>query len=113
MNKEQKREQAFRALQKAKSRRAQRSQLRAHIEAGEFTAADILTNVPDVLKDITLGDFLTWLPGIERKRAVKIIRKARVQVSVWYPLGQLTERNVAALVPAIAHYQPTKYPEVA
>lgn len=91
------------ALRRANEVRLARAEIRRKINVGELTAIDVLDEVPAEVAKVLIGDFLTWLPGIGRHRALKILsdHDHRPIVGAGVPLGSLsltTRRRLAASI---------------
>jgi len=75
-------EQRMLALRKANAVRARRSRVKRDIASGRVSLAELLTDVPDYLATVTVGEALTWLPGVGRAKAATICRDAQVRPSL-------------------------------
>lgn len=98
--------QSMQALQRANEVRLKQADLRRQVKAGEVNPRDLLIEVPDVLRRVKIGVFLTWCPRIGDQRASEILRSNPMHpIGPSLQLGQLGERTrhrLARALPATA-----------
>lgn len=83
--------QCMTALQRAHAVRMARAEIRRQLLEREITAVDVLDDVPDTMASLPVGEFLTWIPGVGKHRAGKLLSdKDGKIVGENVPLGVLS-----------------------
>lgn len=93
------------ALQKANAVRYARADYKRELKAGERTAKDLLLDPPDLALDVPVHEVLTWLPGIKRTRALRIL--SGLVYAEGMTLGRLGPATRQRIYERIQHHQPT------
>lgn len=93
------------ALERANEVRLARAQIKRDLKAGKLTVEAVLSDPPEVVKGVSLATFLTWLPGIKRERASRIM--SGLVYSETLIVGRIGEATRLRVLARIAHYQPT------
>lgn len=79
------------ALGRANEVRYEHARIKQQLKSGELDPRDILADVPDVLRKVKVGDFLTWLPRVGRHKMRELLRDERgVIAGETIPLGRLS-----------------------
>lgn len=95
-------QQCFLALERANEVRAQRSRIKRDLKTGALDPRDLLLGeVPEVLRRLAIGEFLTWCPRVGRLKATAIMRGV---VGPSIPLGRIsliTRTRVAERLPRL------------
>lgn len=94
------------ALEKANEVRFKRADIKRDLKAGRTTLEHLLTDPPEVILDVPVHELLTWLPGIKRKRALRIL--GGIVYSEAMTVGRLGEATRRKVVEKVAHHQPTR-----
>lgn len=92
------------ALQKANQVRSERAHIRKSIASGEVHYADVLMDPPEIIKAVTVHNWLQWISGISKKRSIVIRRTLMMSETV--TVGSLSEGSRERLLGAIRHYKP-------
>lgn len=93
------------ALDKGNSVRMERAEYKRELRAGKHTARSLLLDPPEVAHDVSVWEVLTWLPGIKRKRALRILNG--IVFSEGMTLGRLSLKTRMRIYERVEHYQPT------
>lgn len=96
-----------RALQRANAVRLARADLKKDIRRGLFTLPQLLDDPPPQLHGVPVVEFLTWLPGIGRKRALRIVKGLILTESL--TVDNVSPATRVRLVRRVQHYQPTRH----
>jgi DNA mismatch repair protein MutH len=85
-------EQCMAALARANEVRVEHSRIKQQLKSGELDPREVLRDVPDVLRKVKVGDFLTWLPRVGRHKAKLLLRddQGRTIAGETIPLGRLS-----------------------
>lgn len=93
------------ALDKGNSVRMKRAEYKRELRAGKHTAQSLLLDPPGIALDVSVWEVLTWLPGIKRKRALRIL--SGIVFSDGMTLGRLSLKTRMRIYERVKHYQPT------
>jgi hypothetical protein len=102
--------QPMQALERANEKRIEVSKLKQRVRSGEVSAAEVITDPPELLRTptrarsrpFTVAEVLSWQTGWGRKRAERFVRRQLVGISPYLPLHHLTDsrrRLVASKLP--------------
>jgi hypothetical protein len=97
------------ALERANEKRIEVSKLKQRVRSGELSAAEVITDPPEILRTptrarsrpFTVAEVLSWQAGWGRKRAERFVRR-QLGISPFVPLHHLTRerrRLVASKLP--------------
>lgn len=93
------------ALDKGNQIRYARADYKRDMKAGRKTSADLLLEPPELALDVKVVDVLTWIPGIKRSRALKVMAGLIFQEGM--PLRRLSPSTRRKLYNRVEHYRPT------
>lgn len=93
------------ALDNANKVRLARARYRRDIREGKYSARDVLVHPEDIALDVPVAEILTWLPGIKRKRALRILNG--IVLSEVMTLGRLSPVTRERILARVVHHQPT------
>lgn len=95
------------ALERANRVRFARADIKKKLKSGRCTLAQLLDDPPPELVGVPVVEFLTWLPGIQRKRALRIVKGLILTESLTVDCVSPSTR--VRLVRRVRHYQPTPH----
>lgn len=86
-------QQHMKALQRANEVRQAKAEVRAGIESGRRSLADLLDDPPEVCAKVPIGELLEWAPGVGHFRAMRLLQDdcRRRIVGETLALGQIGE----------------------
>jgi hypothetical protein len=98
------------ALERANAKRTEVAKLKAQVRSGELSAAEVITDPPELLRTptrarsrpFTVAEVLSWQAGWGRKRAERFVRRQLAGISPFVSLHHLTRqrrRLVASKLP--------------
>lgn len=93
------------ALNKGNGVRAARAEYKRDLKTRRKTSRDLLLDPPDLALDVPIVELLTWIPGVQRVRAGKILRGIVFDTSM--PIRRLSPRTRERLYSQVEHYRPT------
>lgn len=93
------------ALNKGNTVRYARADYKRDLKAGKRTSRDLLLDPPDFALNVPIVDLLTWIPGIKRTRALRIMRGIVYQEGM--PMRRLSPQTRQKLYEQVEHYRPT------
>lgn len=96
------------AMNKGNAVRYARADYKRDLKNGDKTSRDLLLDPPDFVLNVPIVDLLTWIPGIKRTRALRIMRGIVFQEGM--PMQRLSPATREKLYKQVEHYRPTYSP---